>query len=107
MTYEKFVKHASFVRPTVVVVRRPKRGARGAGGARLGGSVGMAFPPFAWGSAVGAAAAGGGAGGGAGPGPMGLGLLASPVPGGNGGEGGYMAAIPFAFGALDTDASFG
>jgi len=95
MSYEKFVKHASFFKPTVVVVRRPKRGARSFsayGGFTPYGGIGL-------GGAVG--------GGGERVPTMGMGLLGSPIPGGGGGGGGFVAAIPIAFGALDTDASFG
>ena len=100
MQYEKFVKHATFYRPTVIVVKRPKRGYRGGG---AGGAAGFfpsahGFTPFGLGGAGGAGA------------PVGLGLLGSPVPGGGGGGGGggFIGAIPYAaYGAIDTDASFG
>lgn len=88
MTYEKFVKHASFFKPTVVVVRRPKRGH----------SHSHLMPSYSYammGDYSGTSRR-----------AMGLGSLGSPV-GAVGHEHGRMMAIPFSGFQLDTDISFG
>jgi len=86
MTYDKFAKHCSFYRPTVVVVRRPKRGL-GPHSTRHPVFVGSAaFSPF----------------------PRGLGSLGSPLGAGAGGGGGHISAVPFGgYGQIDVDSSFG
>jgi len=116
MTYDKFVKHASFFKPTVVVVKRPKRGNRStaqfgfSGGSSYTGGTGLTQSPY-HNHIVGSNVVGGGVR--LGPGSLGdLGLQVSPYPGSGirreravGGE--VYGAIPIAFGALDTDISFG
>ena len=108
MTYDKFVKHASFFKPTVVVVKRPKRGNRST--AQFGFCGGTGLSPYHGHVAASNVVAGPGVR--LGPGSLGdLGLQASPFPGSGIGEsvvgGGVYGAIPIAFGALDTDISFG